>query len=104
MAGRPIDFKRKREHKPWMESKKPISSPCLAVPALLDKLAGRYVYSPVAWWNWAMRSRSATKPCTRCSKKRTEALVETMLVHSPRDQRSVCVAHGGCLGGLHSSL
>jgi Homeodomain-like domain len=44
--------------------------------------AGRYACWPIAWWNWAMWSTSAMKPCARCSNKRTEAVAETMLVHS----------------------
>jgi transposase len=37
-------------------------------------------------------------------KKRTQALVETMLVYFPRGQRRLCLAHGGYLGGLHACV
>ena len=44
----------KREHEPWMESKKPISLPSRVAHVLQDKPAGRYVFWLTVWWNWAM--------------------------------------------------
>ena len=66
--------------------------------------AGPCACLPTRWSSWRWWRPSPTRRCAARSKKRAKAVAEAPVEHSPAGQCRLCLAHGGCAGGLHPPL
>jgi hypothetical protein len=85
-------------------SRKPTWSRWRAAPRPRGASAGRCGCWPIGSSNWRSWMRSRTRPSARPYSKPPQAVVEAMLVHSPRPGWRVLLADGGRAGGLYPAV